>query len=113
MRTVSLFDKVDDIRAALSTTGATSHAPTTAAIPIRGTMAQGVSMTSRASMSMRQMSQLALSTSPPTMVFDRSSDGPSADATSNLIESTSQLMGFDGMVLEVSDLGDVLSVLLF
>jgi len=112
VRTVSLFDKIDTIKAALSSSPTPStasfHTSPTAAIPIRGAS----SLASRTAMSMRQMSQLSLSTSPPTMLFDRSSDSVNVE-TASLVESTSQLMGFDGMVLEVSELGDVLSVMIF
>ncbi|KAG8963958.1 hypothetical protein FRC03_002389 [Tulasnella sp. 419] len=55
-----------------------------------------------------------LSTSPPTMVLDRLADlSQGAEGLVTLPGSTTQLMGFDGVVLEISGLGDVLSVMMF
>jgi len=52
--------------------------------------------------------------SPPKMVLDRTSDAGNGDSGSHSqIGSMTQLMGFDGLVLEVSELGDVLSVVVF
>ncbi|KDQ12751.1 hypothetical protein BOTBODRAFT_34211 [Botryobasidium botryosum FD-172 SS1] len=47
---------------------------------------------------------------PPSMILDRSADFPE---TLTLPGSTTRLTGFDGVVLEVSEIGDVLSVMLF
>ncbi|KAG8903971.1 SNAP receptor [Tulasnella sp. 403] len=134
-RFVSLFDKartpvdetsgqIDTIKAALSPppTPSSSSFPSTSvpksvAIPVKPAAWSKSSpstgpVTPRTPMSVRQLSQMALSTSPPTMVLDRLSDTSNPDKTS-LVGSTSHLMAFDGLVLEVSELGDVLSVMIF
>jgi len=47
---------------------------------------------------------------PQSMILDRSADFPD---TLTLPGSTTRLTGFDGVVLEVSEIGDVLTVMLF
>ncbi|KAG8919882.1 hypothetical protein FRC01_001052 [Tulasnella sp. 417] len=111
VETVSLFTKVDHIKGAFGPSLAQNQNSRPMAIPIASPKSPSVPQTPRSAIS-RQFAQLAMSTSPPTMVLDRSSETGNPDTTSS-VGGTTQLMGFDGMVLEVSELGDVLSVVIF
>ncbi|KAG8999697.1 hypothetical protein FRB90_011975 [Tulasnella sp. 427] len=111
VETVSLFTKVEDIKTAFGPSSAQNRTSGAMSIPVASSRSPSVPQTPRSAIS-RQLAQLAMSTSPPTMVLDRSSDTSNSETTS-LVGGTTQLMGFDGMVLEVSELGDVLSVMIF
>ncbi|KAF8304781.1 UPF0183-domain-containing protein [Clavulina sp. PMI_390] len=50
------------------------------------------------------------SAEPPSMVLDRTADSPSAPT---LPMGVTKLLGFDGVVLEVTEVGDILTVMMF
>ncbi|KAG8956552.1 hypothetical protein FRC04_000030 [Tulasnella sp. 424] len=111
IETVSLFTKVEEIKRAFGPSSSQNNAPRAMAIPTASSRSPSVPQTPRSAIS-RQFAQLAMGTSPPTMLLDRSSETSNPDTTSS-VGGTTQLMGFDGMVLEVSELGDILSVMIF
>ncbi|KAG9011560.1 hypothetical protein FRB94_008129 [Tulasnella sp. JGI-2019a] len=122
--TVCLFDKIDDIRAALSNDASVPPSPFIQpkglAIPVKGTGASSppskspasTAILSRSPASYQYMSVGANPASPPKMMLDRTSDAGTGDA-GTLAGAMTQLIGFDGLVLEASELGDVLSVVVF
>jgi len=120
--TVGLFDKIDAIKTAISSRSIPStpaYRPTTsAAIPMKGPGTTSSSLSTRSGTSVRSPSSLHfLNTgtnpaSPPKMVLDRTSESGTGDSGA-LVGGVTQLIGFDGLVLEASELGDVLSVVVF
>ncbi|KAG8931337.1 hypothetical protein FRC02_002844 [Tulasnella sp. 418] len=133
-RRVTFMDKIDAIKASLGQPGqaatpALSISPGSNTLLVSSKSKQGprsVSSTnSQGSTPLRgtpssslprqaMLGAAGLSTSPPTMVLDRLADlSQGAEGLVTLPGSTTQLMGFDGVVLEISGLGDVLSVMMF
>ncbi|KAG8887318.1 hypothetical protein FRB98_000246 [Tulasnella sp. 332] len=122
--TVGLFDKIDVIRATLSNDASVPPSPyrppKTMAIPVKGGSTSSslskspamTTMSSRSPGSYQYMSAAGNPASPPKMMLDRTSDAGNGD-TGSLAGAMTQLIGFDGLVLEASELGDVLSVVVF